>query len=270
MTGNHLLFDTHVHLDFPPLYDHLDAVLAAARMAGVADFLVPGVERGGWRGLLAIGGTPGVWVAPGLHPLAAAQWDEGAATELAELLGAPQAVAVGEIGLDRLLDVPMAVQENAFRGQVRLAVTAGKPIIIHHRRAAARLLGILREEGAQRVGGIFHSFSGSVEIAREAINLGFAIGFGGSLTWPGARRPGQVLTAIPAEWIVLETDAPDLPPAPNQGKENQPAWLPLIAAKVTELRGWSLQETAAITTANARRILRLTDRKIPESDRCAR
>jgi TatD DNase family protein len=251
------LFDTHAHLDFSPLFEHRSAELAAARAVGVEGFLIPGVERSGWLRLLELGKAPGVWLAPGLHPLAAAQWDAGAAAELAELLDAQQVLAVGEIGLDRLVEVPMKVQEKAFRGQVRLAVAAGKPIIIHHRRAAARLMEILREEGARQVGGIFHAFSGSVEIAREAIQLNFAIGFGGTLTWTGARRPAQVLAGIPAEWIVLETDAPDLPPEPHRHESNRPAWLPLIAARVAELRGWSLEETARITTANARRVLKI-------------
>jgi TatD DNase family protein len=252
-----MFFDSHVHLDFPPLLGNLTAELTAARGVGVGEFLVPGVERGGWGLLLELTDQQGVWGAPGLHPLAAAQWDAAAEAELAQLLSAPRMLAVGEVGLDRLVKVPMAVQEEAFRGQVRLAVAAGKPMIIHHRRAAARLMEILREEDARQVGGIFHAFSGSAEIAREAIRLNFAIGFGGTLTWTGARRPAQVLTGIPAEWIVLETDAPDLPPEPHRQQSNRPAWLPLIAARVAELRGWSLEETAAITTANARRILRI-------------
>jgi TatD DNase family protein len=253
-------FDTHAHLDFPPLFECLAEALAAARGAGVETFLVPGVERGGWERLRALTEEQtGVWGAPGLHPLAAEQWDDAAEAELAGLLRAPRMVAVGEIGLDRLVQVPLSVQEAAFRGQVRLAVAAGKPIIIHHRRAAARLMEILREEGAQQVGGIFHAFSGSVEIAREAIQLGFAIGFGGTLTWTGARRPAQVLEGIPAECIVLETDAPDLPPEPHRTENNRPAWLPLIAARVAEIRGWSLEETARMTTANARRVLKICD-----------
>jgi TatD DNase family protein len=252
------LFDTHVHLDFPPLLDRRAEELTAARAVGVNDFLVPGVQRSGWGLLLElVSSEPGLWGAPGLHPLAAAQWDAQAATELDTLLRAPRMLALGEVGLDRLLDVPLAVQEKAFREQVCLAVAAGKPLIIHHRRAAARLLQIMREEGAQQVGGIFHAFSGSLEIAREAIQLGFAIGFGGALTWTGARRPAQVLEGIPPEWIVLETDAPDLSPEPHRDESNRPAWLPLIASQVAESRGWSLEETARITTANARRILNI-------------
>ncbi len=251
------LVDTHVHLDF--LRDPA-AEVRLAQAAGVRQFLIPGVRREGWSGLFSLAQQlPGALVAPGLHPQAARQWDGAAAAELARLLAGGQTVAVGEIGLDGTLDQPpLSEQEEAFRGQLRLAIETGRPVLIHSRRATARLLAILRDEGAQRVGGIFHAFSGSRETAREAIALGFALGFGGPVTWPGARRGPEVLRELPAEWIVLETDAPDLPPHPHRGADNRPAWLPLIAARVAEIRGWSLEETARVTTENARRIL--TDR----------
>jgi TatD DNase family protein len=132
------------------------------------------------------------------------------------------------------------VQEQAFRAQLRLAIAAGRPVLIHCRQAAGRLLQILREEGAERVGGIFHAFSGSLETARQGIRLGFAIGVGGTLTYPNARRLPEVVREVPAEWLVLETDAPDLAPHPHRGEVNRPAWLPLIARQVAELRRWSV------------------------------
>ncbi len=221
--------------------------------------IIPGVGRQGWGGVLKLAGEiPGVLAAPGLHPQAAGEWDAAAEKELAEILASAQTVAVGEIGLDRLLASPSpAVQEAAFRGQLRLAIASGRPALIHCRRASALLLRILREEGAWRVGGILHAFSGSRETAAAAIDLGFTIGFGGPLTWENARRVPELLQALPAEAIVLETDAPDLSPEPHRGQENRPAWLTLVAARVAEIRGWSLQETARITTANARRVLHL-------------
>jgi TatD DNase family protein len=163
------------------------------------------------------------------------------------------------IGLDALLPAPaLAVQEQAFRAQLRLAIAAGRPVLIHCRQAVGRLLQILREEGAERVGGIFHAFSGSLETARQGIRLGFAIGVGGTLTYPNARRLPEVVREVPAEWLVLETDAPDLAPHPHRGEVNRPAWLPLVARRVAELRGWSEAETARITTENAKRILKIS------------
>ncbi|BCR03273.1 TatD family hydrolase [Desulfuromonas versatilis] len=255
------LFDTHVHLDCAPLKQNVEQEVRHARQVGVENFLVPGVRRSDWPSLLAlVEGLPGALAAPGLHPLAADQWGAGAAAELALCLQHSRIAAVGEVGLDGLLEAPgVDVQERAFRAQLRLAVAADLPVLIHCRRSIGRLLSILREEGAQRVGGIFHSFSGSSESARAAIELGFAIGFGGPLTFPDARRAPEVLRALPAEWIVLETDAPDLTPHPFRGQVNRPAYLGLIAERVAGLRGWTLQETARITTANARRVLRLKE-----------
>lgn len=250
------LIDTHVHLDF---LRNPAAEVAAAREVGVAAFIVPGVGRERWPALMHLTRLQeGARAAPGLHPQAAQQWSTEAEKELAELLMRPETVAVGEIGLDGCPGYPaQVVQVTALRGQLRLAVAAGRPVLIHCRKASGRLLTILREEGAQRVGGIFHAFSGSLETAGEAIRLGFAIGVGGPVTWTSARRGPEIVRAVPAEWIVLETDAPDLSPHPHRQDENRPAWLPLVAAKVAELRDWSLEETARITTANARRILKI-------------
>lgn len=230
-----------------------------ARRAGVGSFVVPGVQRDRWSRLLLLARTyPDlVMAAPGLHPQAARQWDREAGRELEGLLAEGSPVAVGEIGLDGLLDIPREIQEEAFRGQLRIAVAAGLPVLIHCRKGVERLLQILREEGGGRVGGIFHAFSGSPETARQAIGMGFGISFGGTVTYPEARRPPEVLRSVPPEWIVLETDAPDIPPHPHRGEDNRPAWLPHVAEKVAEIRGWSFEETAAITTENARRVLRI-------------
>lgn len=256
-----ILFDTHVHLDALLPARRLAGEVRQARRAGVGRFLVPGVRREGWPDLMAaVRSVPGALAAPGLHPQAAHLWNEEAAAGLRELLGAPESAAVGEIGLDGLLAGPSPqVQERAFREQLRLAIEARLPVLIHCRRATARLMAILRQEGAQRVGGILHAFSGSPETALEGISLGFAIGFGGALTYPGARRAPEVLARIPAEWVVLETDAPDLAPHPHRGEANRPCWLPLVARRAAEIRGWSGRETAGITTSNARRVLHLGD-----------
>lgn len=260
------LFDTHVHLDAAPLCHDLAAEIRRARRAGVQRFVIPGVRRQGWGRLLAIAGSvAGALAAPGLHPLAAGEWDDGAAAELERLLHDQLAVAVGEIGLDAVLSSPsLPVQEEALRGQLRLAIAAGRPVLVHCRRATGLLLEILREEGAGRVGGILHGYSGSLETALEAAALGFAVGVGGPVTWPNARRLPEVVRRLPEEALVLETDAPDLPPHPHRGESNRPAYLALIARRVAALRGWSEEQTARITTANARRVLRLDNLPIED------
>jgi TatD DNase family protein len=256
------LFDTHVHLD---AFSPLEEALTPARAAGIGRFLVPGVAPEGWERLLALADpTAGIWAAPGVHPQSADQWSTETEQRLQRLLDDPKVAAVGEIGLDRLLPQPsQKLQEQAFRGQLRLARAARLPVLIHCRRAWRRTLDILSEEGAQECGGILHAFSGSLETALEGIGLGFVIAFGGPLTYPNARRSLEVLKSLPAEAVVLETDAPDLPPHPHRGERNWPEYLSLIAAKVAEARGWTLEETARITTANALRVLT----RIPGKDK---
>jgi TatD DNase family protein len=253
-----MFVDSHVHLDCLPTGRTPKEESELARRAGVDRFVIPGVRREGWAGLLRLAKeVPGGMPAPGIHPQAADEWHEDAAAELSELLRDGRAVAVGEIGLDQLLPYPPPeVQERAFRGQLRVAAAAGLPVLLHCRRAAARVLAILDEEG-WRLGGIWHAFSGSAETAREAVARGFAIGFAGPVTYPGARRAPEVLRSLPATAIVLETDAPDLAPHPHRGESNRPAYLPLIAARVAELRGWSVEEAARITTGNVQRILKI-------------
>ncbi len=252
-------FDTHAHLDLPPLRQALAVELARAHREGVRAWVVPGVHRADWPGLLdCVRSRPDLYGAPGLHPQAAGDWSVEAAGELAELLTLPRVVALGEVGLDPHPGYPpLALQEQALRGQIRLAREAGRPLLIHCRRAFGPLLEILREERAAQVGGILHAFSGSLEVARAAIRLNFAIGIGGVLTRPNARRLPQVAVAVPAEWLVLETDAPDLPPYPVADPINRPAYLTHAAAALAALRGWDLQETGRRTTVNALRVLNI-------------
>lgn len=254
-----MLFDTHVHLDRLPRGTDFAQEAREARNAGIGRFLVPGVFPEGWEKLLTVSTSVcGAFAAPGAHPLAAGQWNRNTAMRLENLLSHRAVVALGEIGLDGSPDMPPAdLQERAFREQIRLAKQAGLPILLHCRKATGRLLDILRQEDAARIGGIWHGFSGSIETARAAIGLGFGLAFGGPLTWPGARRAPQVLQAVPHEWIVLESDAPDLAPHPHRGETNRPVYLTLIARRVAELRGWNLEETGRITTGNACRMLGL-------------
>lgn len=253
------LFDTHVHLDRLP--EGLDPAteIRRAQEQGIDRFLLPGVEPQHWQRLVQMASDlPGCLAAPGVHPLAAESWNKDTANRLLSLLDNPQVVAIGEIGLDGYLEQPAAeIQEQALRGQLRLARQAGRPVLLHCRKATGRLLDILHQEQAADCGGIWHAFSGSLDTARAAIKLNFAIAFGGPLTWPTVRRGPAVLQNLPAEWIVLESDAPDLAPHPHREETNRPAYLSLIAERVAALRGWSLEETARITTANACRVLGL-------------
>ncbi len=251
-----MLFDTHIHLD---LLTDLQPEIAAARKIGINQFLVPGIRPATWPELLqTTAAIDGAVAAPGVHPLAARDWNQATREQLINCLQQTGIVAIGEVGLDSQIDIPQALQESVLRAQLRIAVDSQLPVILHCRQATGRLLQILQQERADRVGGIIHAFSGSLETALEAVKLGFALAVGGPVTYPEARRLPEVASQLPAEWLVLETDAPNMTPHPHRGAANRPIWLQYIQQRLAELRGWTLDETAAVTTNNARRVLRLS------------
>jgi TatD DNase family protein len=252
-----MLIDTHCHLDDPSLVNRLPEVLHAARSAGVAKYIIPGVSPGGWDDITPLADfEEGIFAAFGLHPMRATLYSPMLLDALAQRL--PGAVAVGEIGLDYLYaDQPKKRQEEAFRAQLRLAVAAGLPVLIHCRRAFRDLLSILREEGAEKVGGAMHAFSGSPEIARECLHLGLYISISGTVTYLNAVKPLEVVRSIPLDRLLLETDAPDMTPEPFRGQPNEPAFLVETARKVAELKGVTVEEVARVTTANAERLFRI-------------
>jgi TatD DNase family protein len=252
-----MFIDTHCHLDAPSCSARLPELLDRARRAGVGQFIVPGVGPDGWHGIALLAAREdGVFPAYGLHPMLAGLYREELLAELARY--AETAVAIGEIGLDYLLEgVSREKQVTAFRAQLRLAVAAGRPVLIHCRHAFRDLLQILREEQVARVGGVMHAFSGSPDVARECIGLGLAISVAGPVTYRNAVRPVEVVRSVPLDHLLLETDAPDLTPEPFRGEPNEPAYLRETAKKVAQVKGVSLAEVEQVTTRNAERLFRL-------------
>lgn len=250
------LIDSHCHLDLEPLCGNLHQVVAEARMAGVTEFVVPGVHPANWERIAALAEQDvGIHAACGIHPMHAALATDHVLIRLADM--AQHAVAIGEIGLDPLYSVSLEQQEQAFRAQLRLARELNLPLLIHCRRAFQRTLTIMREESTARVGGIMHAFSGSWEMAREFIRLGFAISLSGTLTWDNAVRPLRLAREVPLEHLVLETDAPDMPPQRFRGQPNRPAWLMETARLLADLRGVELTEVIHTSRQTTLRALRL-------------
>lgn len=250
------MIDTHCHLDLEPLLVRLPQTLQEAAAAGVSSFVVPGVHPGGWLRMAEIAAEyTQILPAFGIHPMHAECADDQCLAELE--VRAQFGIAIGEIGLDHSYAVQMDVQETAFREQLRLALRLGLPVLVHCRQVFARTLEIMREERAGQVGGIMHAFSGSPEMAREFIRLGFAISICGTVTWPHAVRPVRLAAETAMEHLVLETDAPDMTPHPYGTRFNRPAWMAETALRLAEIKGISLESVAAATTANARRVLRL-------------
>ena len=250
------LIDSHCHLDLEPLRSGLTHIMEEAVAAGVQGFVVPGVHPDGWDGISAVAAQYHmIMPAYGIHPMHA-----GCVTDqvLERLKGlSADGVAIGETGLDPAYPVSLELQERAFREQLRIAVKCGLPMLIHCRQAFQRVIKILREEHADQVGGIMHAFSGSVEMARDFIRLGFAISISGTVTWNNAVKPLRIARELPLEHLVLETDAPDMTPERHRRRFNRPAWITETALRVADIRGISVEDVALETTAAARRILRL-------------
>jgi len=247
------LFDTHAHLHFPDFDADREAMLARAREAGVRRMLTIGTEPESSRAALSLATREeGVWAAVGIHPHDAAGADAAALAEIERLAAEPRVVAVGEIGLDYFRNLsPREDQQLTFRALIGVARRVSKPVVIHCREAHEDVLAILAEERVTEIRGIMHCFSGDVAIARRCLDLGLLISLAGPVTYPNARALPDVARFVPAGDLVVETDCPFLPPQGYRGKRNEPAYLALTAARVAELRGERLADTAARTTANA-------------------
>jgi TatD DNase family protein len=235
-----VLFDTHAHLQFAEFAPDLAQVLARARAAGVGGMLTIGTDLESSRAAVALAEREAdVWAAVGIHPHEAAGADEAAFEELERLARAsPRVVAVGETGLDFFRNLsPPAAQVEAFRRQLDLARRLGRPVLVHCRQAHAEALEVLAASGVVERGGIMHCFSGDAEVARRCLDLGLLISIAGPVTYPNARKLPEVVRFVPEDRLLVETDCPYLPPQPHRGRRNEPAYLPITAARVAELRG---------------------------------
>jgi len=250
-----MLIDTHCHLDAAEFDADRDAVYAAALAAGVGRIVVPGVTvNRHFRPKSKIADYPACFEAYGIHPLYVDQSSPDDLFRLRDWLQQVPPVAVGEIGLDFYVGgIDSARQTDFFVEQLRLAREFDLPVLLHVRRAVDPVLKQLRRIGVR--GGIAHAFNGSRQQADEFIKLGFTLGFGGAMTFSGSTRIRELARTLPLESIVLETDAPDIPPAWLNGGRNAPAELPRIAAVLADLRGLTLAEVIAASAANARRVL---------------
>jgi TatD DNase family protein len=255
--------DTHCHLDAAEFDPDRDAVVGRARAAGVTLQVLPAVARQNFEAVRTLAHEHGLAYALGIHPLCVNDAAESDLTALRDALAEhrddPRLVAVGEIGLDHFvpgLDQPKA--RHFYVEQLRLAQAAGLPVILHVRRSADALLRELRRIP---VAGIAHAFNGSAQQAQTFVDLGFKLGFGGAMTFDRALQIRRLAQELPAECLVLETDAPDIPPhwlyrtagqrAAGEVSRNEPAELPRIAATLAELRGWTLAHTASVCWRNA-------------------
>ena len=257
-----MLIDTHCHLDASEFADDRDAVVLAGRAAGVGAIVIPSVENGNFAAVRdCCRYYPGSYPAYGIHPLFINKTDDHSLAALRDWLsseagGECPPVAVGEIGLDFYYpDTDAARQEAVFVEQLKIARDLDLPVLLHVRRAVDQVLKCLRRIEVR--GGIAHAFNGSRQQADEFIRRGFKLGFGGAMTFSGSTRIRTLAASLPLDAIVLETDAPDIPPAWLAGGRNTPAELRPIAESLAELRGLMPADVEAATEANARSLLAL-------------
>lgn len=255
--------DSHSHLDAPEFDADRDAVLDRARTAGVTRQVVPAVDAAGWPALRQLAATePGVHPAYGLHPVYLARHQSEDLAALPHWIEAERPCAVGECGLDYFVpDLDPEAQARIFARQLEIARDARLPVIVHARRAVDAVIAAVRRVG--RLGGVVHSYGGSEEQARQLWQLGFHLGIGGAATHDRASRLRALVARMPLDFLLLETDAPDQPPAGHRGERNEPALLPGIAAVVAALRGIEVEALAAATTRNARRLFGLPEDATP-------
>jgi len=253
--------DTHVHLTWPSFEGQVDQVIERARQAGVGGLVDLGTNVETSRQAREHAHQyEGVWFAAGVHPNDAADAHKQDLELVEKLIADERCVAVGEIGLDFYRDhTEPHLQEKWFRNQLHLAKWADMPVVIHDRIASARLLQVLEEEdydGLSGPGGVFHCFAGTVGTAREVIDRGFHISFTGNITFKNTDRI-EVVKEVPLERIMIETDSPFMAPVPHRGKQNEPSFVPYVAAQIAKIKGLSLEEVARVTTENAIRFFKL-------------
>ncbi len=248
------LFDSHSHLDAPEFQHDRSEVVARAQAEGVNRQLLPAVEFASWSNLKDVCNRyAGLYPAYGLHPMYLASHRPEQIPALHHWIEREKPNAVGECGLDFFVDgLDAELQRFYFIEQLKLAREFELPVVVHARRAVDEVIASIRKIGPLR--GVIHSYSGSEEQARQLFNLGFSLGIGGPITYDRAQRLRRLVTAMPIEYLLLETDSPDQPNADYRGQRNEPARLVDVLKVVAELRGQSEEDIANLTTANAERL----------------
>lgn len=251
------VIDSHCHLDAPEFAVDRAAVIARARAAGVVAQIIPAVTAESFDALARLTASESdLHAAYGLHPMYLAEHRPEHLHQVRERLSSGAAVAVGECGLDYFVEgLDPEQQRHYFVAQVELAREFDLPLVLHARRSVDEVIATLRRIG--KIGGVVHSFSGSEEQARQLWKLGFCLGIGGPVTFERAQRLRRIVTSMPIEFLLLETDAPDQPDQWHRGQRNEPANLAVVAQTIAGLRGVSVEEIARSTSDNARRVFRL-------------
>ena len=247
------LIDSHCHLNYEGLAERQDEVLGNARARGVGGFLNISTRQREWDDVIAVAERhDDVWASVGVHPHEADAHPDLGAAALADAAQHPRVIAIGECGLDYYYDKSdREAQRERFQAHIEAALETGLPLVIHTREAEADTADILGTAvGQGGIAGVLHCFTGSAELARKALDLGFHISLSGIVTFKNAADLQATAKLIPSDRLLVETDAPFLAPVPNRGKTCEPAFVADTAAFVAGLRGEPTSELAATTTSN--------------------
>ena len=249
-----MLVDSHCHLDridLSPFDNNLDNALKAAKSNGVEHFLCVAINTENQQAVLEIAEKyANIHASVGVHPLYT-KGESASVDSLAKTAAHPKVVAIGETGLDYFYDADSKIkQQELFRVHVQAAVEVGLPLIIHTRDARQDTLNILKEEGAEKVGGVLHCFTESLEMANSAMEMGFYVSFSGIVTFNNASELREVAKQLPIDRILVETDSPYLTPQPYRGKPNSPMYVSEVAKLIAKLRNIEYSEFCRQTTQN--------------------
>ena len=261
-----MLIDTHAHIFLEPFESDFDQVLERANGAGIGHILMPAIDVASIHRCLALAdghdgkdGMPVLHAMAGIHPSSVKDATPADMRAVSELARDPRIIAIGETGLDYYWDRSFNDKQHSFlRAHIRLAEEVDKPLVFHDRESSDDLVRIVHEEQEQssrpeRIRGVFHCFGGPAEHTERVLALGFHMGIGGTYTFKNGGIPDATAT-VPMDRIILETDSPYLTPAPYRGKRNEPAYVRMVAEKLAEVRGLTVDEVIRITTSNAKRL----------------
>ena len=252
-----MLFETHAHLKDPAFDPDREELMAGLAEKGIGFVMNAGCSLESSREIVAMAERwPWLYGSVGSHPDSANEVNEDVIEAYRKLCRHEKVKAIGEIGLDYYYeDIPREIQKQAFRMQMALAKEVDLPVIVHEREAHDDGMRIVKEFPG--VTGVFHCYSGSAEMARQLVNMGWYIGFTGVLTFKNARKAVETAASIPLDRIVLETDCPFMAPEPYRGKRNDPGYLIKMAEKLAQIREISVEEAIFATTENAKRLYRI-------------